>query len=416
MSVTALPVDVVLEIAGLLDLPDCLNLASTCFWLRSFLGMKSFWLQVLHGMQVFHGRLLPCPPGTTARVAISFNPCRISLCMHTESIKCGRVPKLCLYRSTHLIRRIAATKFASSPVLVTSSPSPGWSLLAGIVLPGKSLHTFPLPNLFRKSSNIGHISVRNCAIPTSSLIRRNTQFLSVPGITPQRKGLGMAVLKLQYTTDPSLRPAASFELLFSRSLSTDTNHEVCSEPCVGLSSSTISIAVTTIPASASDLPLTMLWYARFRGSKQVHSVSFDVGLGSPMQCAIHDEHIYLCNFDGTEIFRIHADCATSPQENFNLDLCGPGARLTGRPQAAYVFPSTSSMLCFSTYLLPDYTHGHLCFWPALPQDSSAISGGLVGEPIFSDFLVHPGVLGMVTVGQSGRAADAPGDVLPYPSV
>ncbi|KAJ7145521.1 hypothetical protein C8R44DRAFT_863396 [Mycena epipterygia] len=64
MALSDIPVDVLMEIAGHLDLPDSLQLVATCATCRSLLSSRYFWIMALDRMEQLYRRPLPCAPGT----------------------------------------------------------------------------------------------------------------------------------------------------------------------------------------------------------------------------------------------------------------------------------------------------------------------------------------------------------------
>ncbi|KAJ7145523.1 hypothetical protein C8R44DRAFT_57 [Mycena epipterygia] len=64
MALSDIPLDVLMEISGHMDLPDSLQLAATCSTCRTLLCSRYFWIMALNRMEHFHRRPLPSPPGT----------------------------------------------------------------------------------------------------------------------------------------------------------------------------------------------------------------------------------------------------------------------------------------------------------------------------------------------------------------
>ncbi|KAJ7145577.1 hypothetical protein C8R44DRAFT_863451 [Mycena epipterygia] len=64
MALSDIPVDVLMEITGYLDLPDSLQLVATCSTCRILAGERYFWIVALNRLEQLHRRPLPCPPGT----------------------------------------------------------------------------------------------------------------------------------------------------------------------------------------------------------------------------------------------------------------------------------------------------------------------------------------------------------------
>ncbi|KAJ7145579.1 hypothetical protein C8R44DRAFT_863453 [Mycena epipterygia] len=64
MALNDVPMDILMEIAGQLDLPDSLQLVATCSTCRNLAGEQYFWIMALNRMENLHRRSLPCPPGT----------------------------------------------------------------------------------------------------------------------------------------------------------------------------------------------------------------------------------------------------------------------------------------------------------------------------------------------------------------
>ncbi|KAJ7610123.1 hypothetical protein FB45DRAFT_336401 [Roridomyces roridus] len=64
MSLTDCPLDVLLELAKELDLPDVLNLAATCTLCATVLSSPYFWMGSLQRIEQVHNRPIPCTPDT----------------------------------------------------------------------------------------------------------------------------------------------------------------------------------------------------------------------------------------------------------------------------------------------------------------------------------------------------------------
>ncbi|KAJ7145576.1 hypothetical protein C8R44DRAFT_755535 [Mycena epipterygia] len=64
MAPNDVPVDIIMEITGHLDLPDSLQLVATCSNYRTLSSSRYFWIMALNRMEQLHRRPLPCSPGT----------------------------------------------------------------------------------------------------------------------------------------------------------------------------------------------------------------------------------------------------------------------------------------------------------------------------------------------------------------
>ncbi|KAJ7036697.1 hypothetical protein C8F04DRAFT_1094115 [Mycena alexandri] len=276
MTLTQVPLDVILHVTSFLDLYDSVHLVTTCSTFLGLLSVKDFWLKTLDRLQEVHMQPLPAPIG-----------------VNVSELAIDALRKLALH--AYSLKKNWASKRAIPVQLSTFSLGDEYHELC--VIPGTHIIITNSPRLTRRLGyTIGHFIGHS---PPFHL--HGQSFIGVS--SKSRIHIGITVVKVDYRN----KNAVTLSKHYSNTLLM-VDFMPMANPTLALDAQTIGMAFT------SDLDdLSSLIYFKFQDGI-MHHVPLGVRLGSHPNCLLHNTDFYVFGSgldDPTTVLRpSHLDCNT----------------------------------------------------------------------------------------------------------